>query len=190
LRLVLLGAPGSGKGTQSAALARHYDIPHISSGELLRSHVARRTRLGDRIRASLERGDLVPDALVLEVVGDSLSTSGTEAGYVLDGFPRTVAQARQAFIAAQGAGVTADAVISLDLPDNTARDRLAARAQSDRPDDANPAAVERRLEVFRFETGPLLDYYRERGILVSIDAAPTAATVTLAILEALTDREL
>jgi adenylate kinase len=120
LRLVLLGAPGSGKGTQSAVLARHYDIPHISSGELLRSHVARRTRLGDRIRASLERGDLVPDALVLEVVGDALSTSGTEAGYVLDGFPRTVAQAKQAFIAAQGAGVCADAVISLDLPDHTA----------------------------------------------------------------------
>lgn len=188
MRLVLLGAPGSGKGTQSAA--RHFDIPHISSGDLLRSHVARRTRFGERIRASLERGDLVPDALVLEVVGEALSTTGTEAGYVLDGFPRTVAQAKQAFISAQAAGVPADAVISLDLPDNTARDRLAGRAQSDRPDNANPAAVERRLEVFRFQTGPLLDYYRERGILVTIDAAPTAATVTLAILEALTDREL
>ena len=187
---MLLGAPGSGKGTQGAALARHYNIAHISSGELLRSHIARRTRLGDRIRASLARGDLVPDALVLEVVGDALSTRGTAAGYVLDGFPRTVTQAKQAFIAAKGAGVTADAVIALDLPDHTARDRLARRAQSDRPDDANPTAIERRLEVFRLETGPLLDYYHQRGILVTIDATPTATTVTHAILQALTDREL
>ena len=97
-------------------------------------------------------------------------------------------QAKQAFIAAQGTGVTADAVISLDLPDHTARDRLARRAQSDRPDDANPTAIERRLEVFRLETGPLLDYYHQRGILVTIDATPTATTVTHAILQALTDR--
>jgi adenylate kinase len=190
MRLVLLGAPGSGKGTQGAALSRQFGIPHISSGELLRMHVLQRTDFGETIRASLERGDLVPDAVVLEVVGAALSATGTNAGYLLDGFPRTVAQARQALIAAETAGVREDAVISLELSDDAARDRLTCRAQADRTDDANPAAVERRLEVFRSETGPLLDYYRARGILVMIDAAPTAEAVTLAILEALASRHL
>lgn len=190
MRLVLLGAPGSGKGTQGAVLSRHFDIPHISSGDLLRTHVARRTKLGRTIRGALERGDLVPDAVILEVIDEALRATGTAAGYLLDGFPRTLAQAHQALISAEAAGVSEDAVIYLRLTDVAARDRLTRRGQSDRTDDANPAAVERRLEVFRAETGPLLDYYRERGILVTIDAAPAAEIVTQTTLDALDARAL
>src|SRR5690348_17423027 len=108
MRLVLLGAPGSGKGTQGAALAAHFDIPHISSGELLRAHVAAGTDLGQQVRSFLGRGDLVPDDLVLDVVRDALVSAGDTRGYLLDGFPRTLAQAKRAFALAAPSGASAD----------------------------------------------------------------------------------
>ncbi len=185
MRLVLLGAPGSGKGTQGGVLAAHFGVPHVSSGELLRDHVATDTELGRQVRAYLERGDLVPDELVLDVVGDAIVAASQYGGYVLDGFPRTLAQAQRAFDRAARAGETADAVIYLDVPDDVARARLGLREEADRTDDADESAVERRLEVFHAETLPLLSFYGERGVLVPIDAVQPQAAVTAAILESL-----
>ena len=189
MRLVLLGAPGSGKGTQGAVLAHHFDIPHVSSGDLLRGHVAAGTDLGRQVRAFLARGDLVPDDLVVDVVRDALASAGNTRGYLLDGFPRTLAQAERAFALALPTGETADAVIYLEISDNVARKRLSGRAQTDRADDADPLAIEQRLKVFHAETGPLLDFYEQRGILVTVDAEASSNVVTAWILDALTLRK-
>jgi adenylate kinase len=188
VRLVLLGAPGSGKGTQGALLADYFDIPRVSSGELLRAHVAADSELGRRVQTFLAHGDLVPDDLVVDVVRDAIASAGNPDGYLLDGFPRTLAQARRAFDLAAPTGATADAVIYLDVPDDVARTRLARRAQTDRDDDADPAAIERRLEIFHAETIPLLKFYEQRGILVTVDAEEPVDLVTTAILEALAER--
>jgi adenylate kinase len=185
VQIVLLGAPGSGKGTQGDALAKHFGVPHVSSGELLRAHVASGSDLGRKVASYLSRGDLVPDDLVLTVVGDALSGAFDAGGYVLDGIPRTLAQAERAYALAKPVGLAADAVVYLDVADDVARERLAARAETGRDDDADPAVVERRLQVFHTDTDPLIDFYRERGILRTIDAVQPVDAVTKAILDAL-----
>ena len=181
MRLILLGAPGAGKGTQAAALAEHFGVPHISSGELLRGHVAAGTELGRKVAVYLDRGELAPDDLVMAVVAEALSRAGP--GYILDGFPRTVSQARQAETRF-GAGL-ADAVVFLQVPDDLARQRLAQRMATGRSDDRDPEVFERRLRAFHAETEPLVDYYRDRGLLVTVDAAQPPDSVTAAILAAL-----
>ena len=174
MRLVLLGAPGAGKGTQGVVLADHFGVPHISSGDLLRDHVAAQSDLGRRLDAYLGRGELVPDELVLAVIGDAVIAAMRTGGYILDGFPRTLAQAEQAYALAEPAGATADAVVYLAVPDAAARQRLAGRDDAGRTDDADPAVIERRLQLFHAETKPLLDFYEERGILVTVDAVQAA----------------
>ena len=185
MHIVLLGAPGSGKGTQGDLLAEHFGVPHVSSGELLRRHVASGSDLGRQVGSFLARGELVPDDLVLTVVGDALSGAFEAGGYVLDGIPRTLAQAERAYALAKPAGLVADAVIYLDVPDDVARERLAGRAGTGRADDADPAVIERRLQVFHADTRPLLDFYRQRGILKTVDAVQPVEAVSRAILEAL-----
>jgi adenylate kinase len=184
MRLILLGAPGAGKGTQATALAKVFGVPHISSGELLRHHVASGTEIGRKVARHLERGELAPDDVVFAVVDEALAHA--ERGYVLDGFPRTVSQATQAE-ARYGAGF-ADAVVFLALSDDVARQRIAQRIADGRPDDRSPEVVERRLRTFHAETDPLVDYYRDRGLLVTVDAAPPSDEVTAAILAALASR--
>jgi adenylate kinase len=185
VQIVLLGAPGSGKGTQGDVLAEHFGVPHVSSGELLRMHVASGTDLGREVASFLARGELVPDDLVLAVVGDALNGAFEAGGYVLDGIPRTLAQAERAYALAKPAGLLADAVVYLDVPDAVARERLVGRAETGRADDADAAVIERRLQVFHADTRPLLDFYRERGILRTVDAVLPVAAVSAAILEAL-----
>jgi adenylate kinase len=181
MRLVLLGAPGSGKGTQAAALANHFGVPHISSGELLRRQVAAGTELGREVARLLERGELAPDRLVLAVVDEELAHA--DRSYILEGFPRTVSQAREA--EARHGARFADAVVFLDVPDDVARQRLTARTSDGRADDRDPEVIERRLRGFHADTEPLVNYYRDRGILVTVDATPPPAAVTVAILAAL-----
>jgi adenylate kinase len=185
VQLVLLGAPGSGKGTQAALLAQGFGIRHVSSGELLRRHVAQKTDLGRQVSDCLHRGDLVPDDLVLAVVGDALVGAVRAGGYVLDGIPRTLSQAERAYELARPAGLLADAVICLDVPDDVARTRLASRANEGRADDADPRVIERRLEVFHTDTGPLLEFYRQRGILIVIDGSRSANDISKTIREEL-----
>jgi adenylate kinase len=184
MRLVLLGAPGSGKGTQSAFLAEHFDAPHVSSGELMREHMATGSELGQQVASYVTRGELVPDDLVIAIVGDAIRAAEASRGYVLDGFPRTVAQAERAFTLASPHGLTADAVVYLALPDDVARARLTGRAEG-RSDDSDPSIVERRLAVYHESTQPLLDFYRQRGLLVPVDASQAVPAVSRAIIDAL-----
>ena len=184
MRIILLGAPGAGKGTQGRALAHHFDVRHVSTGDLLREHIATGTDLGIQARAYVQRGELVPDDLVLQITGEAAVAAAQEGGYVLDGFPRTLAQAERAFELATPAGVTADKVVFLDVPDDVVRERLMARREG-RVDDADPDVIERRLLVFHGETEPLLDFYRQRGILVTVDATPAPDAVTKMMLAAL-----
>jgi len=184
MRIVLLGAPGSGKGTQGEALAKHFGVRHVSTGDLLRAHIEQGTEIGRVAEPYTKRGELVPDDVMLQIAGTAAVDAAAEGGYVLDGFPRTLSQAEQAYEGADRAGVTADAVVYLDVPDDVVRERLAARAAAGRVDDSDPEIIERRLQVFHDQTGPLLDFYRDRGILVTVDATPPPDEVTGAMLKA------
>ena len=179
-RLVLLGAPGSGKGTQGTVLANRLRVPYISTGELLRNRAAADGEVARQIVAYLDRGDLVPDDLVLAVVGEALTAAAKASGYVLDGIPRNRAQAERIETLA-----APDAVVYLAVPDDVARERVAQRSQGGRSDDARAPAIERRLRLFHEETEPLLDFYNERGRLVTIDAREPREFVTAAITRAL-----
>src|SRR3954467_5832838 len=184
MRIVLLGAPGAGKGTQGTALAEQFGVPHVSSGELRRAERAAGTELGEKVRDIVARGELVPDDLVLSIVGRALNEAIKAGGYVLDGFPRTGEQARRAFELAVPAGVEADFVVYLAVPDDIVRERLAGRHEG-RVDDGDPEVVQRRLDPFPAETEPLLAFYRERGILREIDARGTPNEVRENVLAAL-----
>jgi len=184
VRIVLLGAPGSGKGTQGVRLAEYLRVPHVSSGELLRKHVDGDAALGREVAGYVARGELVPDDLVLRVVGEAVGAARNTGGYVLDGYPRSLNQAEKAYELAASSGDTADAVIYLAVPDDVARQRLVRRAVEGRPDDADPEVIERRLRVFHEQTEPLLDFYRDRDILRTIDAAQDPDEVTKAIFAA------
>ncbi|MCI0686171.1 MAG: adenylate kinase, partial [Sporichthyaceae bacterium] len=168
MRVLLLGAPGSGKGTQGERIANRYRIAHVSSGELLRAHSRAGTEVGRAVRPYLARGDLVPDELVLSMIRAELATPAAANGYVLDGFPRTLPQAR----AAEEIDNALDAVLFLDLPPAELIARLDKRAdRAGRVDDQERSTVQHRLRVYEERTRPLLDHYRQRGLLIRIDAA-------------------
>lgn len=185
MRLILLGAPGAGKGTQGVRLAAHYGVAHVSSGDILRQHVAEGTELGQKISASVAAGELVPDELVLAVIGRAVAEAMETGGYLLDGFPRTLTQAEAAYAGATRANVAAHAVLYLAVPDEVAAERLRDRsATSGRIDDASDEVIRHRLEVFHSETMPLLDFYRENERLITIDATPPPDEVAAAIITA------
>lgn len=185
MRLILLGAPGAGKGTQGIRLAAHYGVAHVSSGDILREHVAEGTELGQRIASHVAAGELVPDDLVLSVIGRAVAAAMETGGYLLDGFPRTLDQAERAYWGAARANVTAHAVLYLAVPDDVACERLQERsATSGRVDDSSIEVIRHRLEVFHEQTVPLLDFYRDRGILVTVDATPPPDDVAATIIDA------
>jgi adenylate kinase len=182
---LLVGAPGSGKGTQGKALASLYGIEHISSGEVLRIEVRAGTPLGREVAAFQRRGDLVPDAVVFDLVIPVVAAATARGGYILDGFPRTVSQALQAADVARRLDLSLDAAIYLNVPDEVLLQRLLARA---RPDDS-AEVIKHRLEVFAETTHPLIDYYREqRGILMEVDGNQPAEAITAEIQARLADR--
>jgi adenylate kinase len=189
MRLILLGAPGAGKGTQGVRLADHYGVAHVASGDILRAHVAEGTPLGRQVAAFVAEGELVPDDLVLAVVGRAVGEAMETGGYLLDGFPRTLAQAERAYALAKEGDITADAVLFLDVPDDVAVDRLVDRsATSGRVDDASTDVIRHRLEVFHAQTYPLLDFYRQNDRLVTIDAGAPPDEVFASIVKTLDDR--
>lgn len=186
MRIILLGAPGSGKGTQGPVLAEHFGATHVSTGELLRGHMGDLTELGRLVSQFVRSGELVPDEIVLELLWEPITKAAAGGGFILDGFPRNLRQAELAFKRALMAGVTADAVVYLAVPDDAVRTRLVARAaQEGRSDDLDPAVTERRLGIFHAETGPLLDFYRARDLLVTIDASGPPDEVGAAMIAAL-----
>jgi adenylate kinase len=183
MRVIMLGPPGAGKGTQGDRIASRYGVPHISSGELFRDEVARQTETGKTLQRYLDAGDLVPDDLVLSLIMDRVLAAEAEGGYVLDGFPRTLPQAQAAAKVAREANMSAQAVLYLEVPPEVLAARLADRGEG-RADDAAQVA-RHRLEVFTEHTRPLLDYYTQRGIIVRIDASPSVDEVSEAIFAAL-----
>jgi adenylate kinase len=188
MRIILLGAPGSGKGTQGRPLAEYLGVRHVSTGDLLRAHIAEGTDVGRLAARYVERGELVPDDLMLQMAGAAATEAAHEGGYILDGFPRTLAQAERAYELA-GPDVQADTVVYLWAPDDVVRERLAARAAAGRIDDNDPEVIERRLKVFHEQTGPLLEFYRDRGILIPVDASRPPEQVTVAMLKAVEARK-
>ena len=166
MRLLLIGAPGSGKGTQAERLAQRYGITHISSGDLLRQHVREQTALGRQIQSYVDRGDLVPTGIVVDMLRKPVVAAVEAGGYVLDGFPRTVEQAQAAFPTAHALGAEVQAAVHLDVPRAELVRRLLARG---RGSDDTEAVIERRLQVYLDKTVPLLEYYADREWMLLVD---------------------
>jgi adenylate kinase len=182
LRLLLIGAPGSGKGTQATRLAEHFGLTHISSGDLLRQHVADGTRLGKEVQQYVAGGDLVPDTLLMDVLRKPVVAASKTGGYILDGFPRTVEQAEISYAVAKDLGVEAQVAVHLDVPRAELVRRLLARG---RGSDDTAEVIEHRLEVYMEHTVPMLDYYQQREELVRVDGGRTPDEVSWALVSQL-----
>ena len=207
MNLVFLGPPGAGKGTIASEAKNHFDIPHISTGDLFRSHIKGGTELGKQVQAILASGDLVPDSVTIAMVEDRFKQDDTKKGFILDGFPRTIAQAD-----ALSKMKNLDFVVNFVLD----RDQIVARLSGRRMckstgrtyhilynppkveglddetgepliqrDDDKPEAILNRLAVYEAQTAPLIEYYRERKLLLDIDAAPSPLEVLATLIEAL-----
>jgi adenylate kinase len=188
VNVLMLGPPGSGKGTQGARLAERHGVPHLSSGELLRAHVRAGTVLGQMAESAMQRGDLIADDLVIGMVLEEVLRPTAAKGFVLDGFPRTVPQATAAYDLARQHGVTLKAVVLLDLPTEQLMARLTERgAQEGRIDDAE-ATIRHRIDVYVAKTLPLVDYYNGRGILRRVDATGTIDEVTARVFAAVDEQ--
>jgi adenylate kinase len=168
MRLLLIGAPGAGKGTQAELLAKRFGLVHISSGDLLRQHVREQTSIGRTIQSYVDQGDLVPDSVVLDMLRKPVVAAVEAGGYVLDGFPRTVEQAEAAFPVAQALGVEVQAAIHLDVPREELVRRLLSRR---RGSEDTGVVIEHRLEVYLEKTVPLLAYYAGRELMFAVDGA-------------------
>jgi adenylate kinase len=186
VRILMIAPPGAGKGTQGALIAAHFHIPHIATGELLRDHVARRTALGRAVQAYLDRGELVPDQIVLDMTREAIiAAKAAGGGYVLDGIPRNMEQARATYDIARELGMTADVALHLQADDAELTRRLLARAALEHRSDDTAEVIAQRLALYHAVTAPILAWYRDRGILVSVDAMRPAPEVWGEILAAL-----
>jgi adenylate kinase len=209
MRLILLGPPGAGKGTQAVRLAERYQVPHVATGDLLRFAVEWETDIGKLAKSSMEAGELVPDEIVLDLLRTRLSREDARQGFVLDGFPRNPAQADALEANLAEIGQKVDDVVSLEVPDELIVQRLSSRWSCptcgrayNRPIDAGgtcpvdgmklfqrrddrPEVIRKRLQVFHAQTAPLIDYYEKRGLLVHIDGVGTLDEVEERIAKAL-----
>ena len=172
LSIVMLGAPGAGKGTQAVRIAETHGIPHISTGEMLRAAIAAGSELGRKVKEIVESGALVPDELIVEVIRERLSQPDAQSGFVLDGFPRTIGQAEALDTLLAELGRPLEVVLELGLSEETAVERMLGRAAEQGRADDTPEVIKNRFAVYRRETEPLSSYYRSTGILVAIDSSP------------------
>lgn len=185
MKVLLIGPPGSGKGTQGERLADQLSIEHIAAGDLLRAEVEAGTPLGRQVADIMQSGELVPDVVVLNLLLPRVLEAAQRNGYILDGFPRSVQQAVEARKLAEQANAGPDAVVYLDAPRGELVRRILARAAEQGRADDNEVTVQNRLRVFDEATEPLVDYYRGRGLLHVVDAAQHEDAVTDAILSAI-----
>jgi adenylate kinase len=188
MRLLLLAPPGAGKGTQGARLADRLGVQHVSAGELLRAEARAGTPAGREVAGHLRRGDLVPDAIVFDVLTPVVVAAVARGGYILDGFPRTLPQATAAADLGARLGLTLHAVVFLYAPEAVLVQRLLDRAGQGGRSDDTADVIHHRLEVFATTTSPLIAYYRDRGILLEVDADRPPEAVTTEILTGLSDR--
>jgi adenylate kinase len=183
-RVIMLSPPGAGKGTHGRWLTRQTGATHISSGDLLRAEVARGSGLGQRVAAYTERGDLVPDELIFDILVPAVVAADRETGgYVLDGFPRTMAQALRAAELGDELSLTSDAVVYLTAPEEELVSRILDRSERDGRADDTLEVIRHRLAVFATETAPLVDYYRGRGILLELSTHRPEADVQADLLD-------
>jgi adenylate kinase len=185
VRILLIGAPGSGKGTQADRLAARYQVTHISSGDLLRQHVQDATPLGLVVKNLVENGDFVPDSVVMDMLRKPVLAASEAGGYVLDGFPRSVAQAKAAYAVARSLGVEIQVAIHLDVDRDELVRRLLARS---RGSEDTAEVIAHRLDVYLEQTVPLVDYYTEREWLVHVDGNQPVDAVTQLIVERIEER--
>lgn len=212
IHLILLGAPGAGKGTQASYLKEQWGLTHISTGDILRAEVREGSELGKEAQGYMERGELVPDALIIRMMEEKLKTLGADTGYILDGFPRTVAQAEALDTMLRRINHTLDAVVNLEVPDQELIRRLTGRrvcpncaavyhvdtmppkvagicdncgSELIQRKDDQIEAITNRLDVYKAQTQPLIEYYQQRGTLITIDGTIGVPQVANAIRQAL-----
>ncbi|MDO4734130.1 MAG: adenylate kinase [Lachnospiraceae bacterium] len=212
MKLIMLGAPGAGKGTQAKLIADKYQIPHISTGDIFRANIKDGTELGMKAKSYMDAGGLVPDELVIDLVVDRLTWEDAKNGYVLDGFPRTIPQAEALTKALAEKGEKIDAAIDIDVPDENIINRMGGRracvscgatyhivnippkveGKCDKcgadlilRDDDKPETVKNRLEVYHEQTQPLIDYYKAEGVLKEVDGTVDMNDVFNAIVQIL-----
>ena len=212
MKLIMLGAPGAGKGTQAKLIAEKYQIPHISTGDIFRANIKEGTELGMKAKSYMDAGGLVPDELVIDLVVDRLTWEDAKNGYVLDGFPRTIPQAEALTKALAEKGEKIDAAIDIDVPDENIINRMGGRracvacgatyhivnippkveGKCDKcgadlilRDDDKPETVKNRLEVYHEQTQPLIDYYKAEGVLKEVDGTVDMNDVFNAIVQIL-----
>lgn len=213
MRIVLVGPPGAGKGTQAAYLAQNLSIPHIATGDLFRANISQGTDLGKQARAYMDAGQLVPDEVTIGMAKDRMAQSDAVNGFLLDGFPRNVGQAEALDVMLKDEGVKLDAVLDLEVPEDEVVKRIAGRrvcrnnsahvfhltynppkaegvcdacgGELYQRDDDSEETVRTRLEVYHTQTEPIIDYYRAQGLVVTISALGKVADVTARAMEAL-----
>ena len=212
MKIIMLGAPGAGKGTQAKQIAAKYEIPHISTGDIFRANIKEGTELGKKAKAFMDKGELVPDELTCDLVVDRISKPDAAKGYVLDGFPRTIPQAEALTKALEARGEKIDYAINVEVPDENIIRRMSGRRAClscgrtyhivyNPPkeegicdeckkelvlrDDDKPETVEKRLKVYHEQTQPLIDYYRNKGVLAEVDGTRDMQEVFTAITDVL-----
>ena len=185
MRLILMGPPGAGKGTQAKVIAKHYGIPAISTGDIFRQNVSDETELGVEAKRYMDAGEYVPDEITNKMVRNRIDEPDAEPGFLLDGYPRTLAQVKELDGMIEFTGHRLDAVVVLTVEDEELVQRLLQRAEVEGRADDTEDVIRRRQEVYREQTAPLIEVYRERELLVEVDGIGDVDQVTKRIFEAL-----
>ena len=185
MRLLIMGAPGAGKGTQATAIAEHYRVPAISIGDMFRTNIKNGTELGKKVKAIMDAGDLVPDELTDAIVVDRLNQDDAANGFLLDGYPRNMHQVEALDAYLKEHGQRLDAVISLDVDPELLTQRLLKRAEIEGRTDDSEETIRNRMKVYSSQTEPLLEHYRSAGILVPVDGVGEIDEVRQRIFAAL-----
>lgn len=185
MRLVLLGPPGSGKGTQAARLKEYLQVPHISTGDLLRAEVASGTPLGVQAKEIMARGDFVSDEILLGMLEDRFARPDTANGFILDGYPRNLVQADALGVLLERIRQPMDFAVQLEVPTDLLVERIAGRAKAEGRDDDSPDVVRNRLDKYTSQTAPVIEYYRQHGQLTVVDGVGSLDEVFSRLIEAL-----
>lgn len=183
-RLIFLGPPGAGKGTQAQVIAELWSIPHISTGEILRAAIKAETDLGNQAKSFVDQGELVPDHLILDLIKERLGKSDVQNGWILDGFPRNVEQARFLDQLLTEISQSCDYAVNFEVPEPELITRMLGRGRKD----DNEETISNRLKVYLEQTAPVIDYYRQQGILKSIDGNCEQEQVTIAVQQVVSNQ--